>query len=392
MDNKTKEIVKEIFSPILKDYFEISPRNIDWSSITNAFLFYEKDAKLVYTEIYKLEPKDPEILITQLSELYDVFANQMAEHFVLDSSNSDYEILNNETNSIFKEKVDFFNVLKNVTTKVERSRIINKLPNLAEHNDFSISDNDIENAIKKKSREDLKNKFNKWDKELSESEIPVYTLHEEEKLYSKNITLEKDNYTKKNKKTISRSWLKYAAVAAILITSLLIVQPTKTSNEKLFSQYSTIATNYRQLNYERLTRTSEGEENRSFYEFTLKNLSSAETDIALQGLKYFHEGNFDQSKKLLASINPKNKNSKILLFLAISQLNTNEVDIAITTLLYLENIPDFQFNDTVTFYLAISYLKKNNLKKAKTLLQSLTDKESLYHNQAQEIIKKMRWF
>ncbi|KSA14191.1 hypothetical protein [Maribacter dokdonensis] len=235
MDSKTKEIVKEIFSPILKDYFETFPQNIDWSSITNAFLFYEKDAKLVYTEIYKLEPKDPEILITQLSELYDEFANQMAEQFVLDSSNSDYEILNNETNSIFKEKVEFYNVFKNVITKVERNRIINKLPNLAEHVDFLLSDNDIENAIKKKGREDLKVKFNKWDIELNKDKN--YTDYNVGNLENETLVNEpaidyKSEYKKINPKgkVINLSIIKYA-VAACVILAIGIFYFNKNNNK-----------------------------------------------------------------------------------------------------------------------------------------------------------------
>ena len=81
-----------------------------------------------------------------------------------------------------------------------------------------------------------------------------------------------------------------------------------------------------------------------------------------------------------------------MLFLAIAQLKTNQVEQAVSNLEYLNTISNYEFADEVKFRLALGYINQNKKSKAKDLLVSLVSTNNKYSNTAQEILDNMRWF
>ena len=106
----------------------------------------------------------------------------------------------------------------------------------------------------------------------------------------------------------------------------------------------------------------------------------------------FKNNNFEKSKRILITLNPKEKNNQLLLFLAIAQLKTNEVNEAVSNLEYLNAISNYEFADEVKFHLALGYINQNKKRKAKDLLVTLASANNKYSQTSQEILDNIRWF
>jgi hypothetical protein len=212
------KIVKNLLLPLIE--VDINSLVINWQAITSGFVSYEKDSKLLYAEIYKLELSDPEKVLSKLDELYRLFIDELAEAYTLEGDIDASTALIEQSSFLFSERVTFFKTLKSVITKHERHRITNELPNLSDRIDFSLSDNDINSVIKKKARTDLKDKFGLWDKELLSEK-------ENKNIYSSYVDLKKPtdeslkpDFNIKNKgKVISLSWIKYVVAAVVIISA-----------------------------------------------------------------------------------------------------------------------------------------------------------------------------
>jgi hypothetical protein len=76
----------------------------------------------------------------------------------------------------------------------------------------------------------------------------------------------------------------------------------------------------------------------------------------------------------------------------LSQLNSNDIDVAISNLEFLKNKKDLKFSDDVKFHLAMGYIKKGNRKKSKIILKELIVNNSKFKSRSELILKKMRWF
>jgi tetratricopeptide (TPR) repeat protein len=400
------ELIKSLLLPLLdNEVTELNGIN-NWEAITNAFVLFESNQKPLYTEIYKLQTPESENIISELPELYRTFVNEIAEEYVLNNKNSTITNKLIETgSSIFYERVTFFKTLKSTITKQERLRISKELPNLSDRINFSFSDENIEAAIKKKAREDLKNKFKHWDNELEEDLVsPFEQSVVEEELNCFEVSLEgniakevsfskprvSSQNSKKEKKVISLSWFKYG-VAAMLVLSFFIWQPTQSTNGDLFTEYNSSINFLTQDNYKifqnsNLDNGERGNDN-SYMDYTTLEIKSI-----LSGLTYFKEGNYDKSKSILTKINQKKSSVEVLYFLSLSQLNSNDIDVAISNLEFLKNKKDLKFSDDVKFHLAMGYIKKGNRKKSKIILKELIVNNSKFKSRSELILKKMRWF
>ena len=199
------DIVQSLLLPKLeKDAsFDINQTNIAfWETFTTALLDFEKDAKPVYAAIYSLELKDAEKIISKLDTVYICLIKELAENHVLGISTEANDYLIKSKNSAFEKEVNYFNDLENAIKKVERKRIKTELPKAFDKLSFSLSNDVIALAIKKKEREALKEKMNAWDVELSISEeTPVYSIS-----------------PKKSTKFISFYFTKYAATVCIYLS------------------------------------------------------------------------------------------------------------------------------------------------------------------------------
>lgn len=384
------DIVKDLLAPLIHAEKGDLTEHINWNAITKGFIMHEVDSKPLYAEIYKLELADPEEILSKLPELHQLFITELAEAYVIDKSSiTSRELLESP---LFKDKVSYFRTLKNVIAKQERERIIKELPKMADHLDFSLSNDEIEYAIKKKARTGLTEKFDKWDKELISEK-------ENEKTYSSYIdlkdltdkSLKPDFSVEKKDKVISLTWIKYLATAAILILAFFIWQPTQSSDNELLAYYSANLESLTNSNFNALDiKNTDGSERGG--DIILNNYSKIETEKALAGLSYFKSGNYDRAKKIFIELKPMEHNNQILFFLALSQLNTNDIDASILNLEYLLIQPEFSFSDDVKFHLAIGYLKKGFRSKSKNLLKGLVANDGEIGQQASLILNEMRWF
>ncbi len=380
------EVAKNIFLLHLKD-----DKSIDWNAIVLGFTVFEIDPKPLYTEIYKLELDGPEEIMIKLPDLHQLFIEELAEAYVLDKSSvTNKELLES---TLFNENINFFKALKNAISKQERKRIIQELPKMSDRLDFNLSDNEIKSAIKKKARIELKDKFDKWDKELvfeNENQVIFETKIPQLKQREGNSTPDFSIEDKTKGKVISLSWIKYA-VAAIIVLGFFIWQPTQSTNVELFAYYTK---NINSLTLDNNILEEESkilEANERGGDYTFKDYSKIESEYIFEALNAFRQGNYDKTKKVLIELNPK-EDSEILLYLAISQLNTHEVDLAISNLEFLKKIKDYKYSNDVSFHLAMGYIKKNKREEAKFLLKELTKTENKFTAQSKEILKQMRWF
>lgn len=201
--NLAADIVQSLMLPKLeKDAsFDAKQTNIDfWETFATDLIDFEKDAIPVYAVIYSLELNNPEKIISKLDNVYHSFIKELAENYVLGYSSDIINTLLKSENSTFEKEIQFFHNLEKAIIKSERKRIKTALPNLYEELTFELSDTEIDNAIKKTSREDLKKKMIRWDNDLMEEKSPT-------------IKLEQNNTSK----VISLYWVKYAVAACFVL-------------------------------------------------------------------------------------------------------------------------------------------------------------------------------
>lgn len=376
-------IVQNIILSKLKKDSKFSEEKVDaafWEKFTTDLLRFEEDAKPIYGSIYSLELANAEKIIDKLPNIYSQFLKQLAESYVLDQTSDATDYLLKTNNKTFAKEIDFLQTMQQAIKSVERKRIKADLPKSYERLTFELSDADLANATKKKGREDLKEKMKGWDAELEKQEsVPVVAM------------LANENKNEKQTKVISLSWMKYASIAAIFIIGFMIWQPNKLSNEDLFSQYNSVESLNQSIDYNKIVVSSESGGIRGG-QVLLQNYSKSETDEAMEAIGLFKNNNFENSKRILITLNPKEKNNQLLLFLAIAQLKTNEVNEAVSNLEYLNAISNYEFSDEAKFQLALGYIKQNEKKKAKVLLVALVTNDSKYSKPSQEILDKIRWF
>lgn len=230
------EIVKNIFLTQLEEEPKFSEQKVDsvlWEKLTVDLLHFEEDAKPIYASIYSLELSDAEKVIAKLPELYSKFIKELAETYVLGESSEATDYLLKTKNENFCKEVSFLKTMQQAIKSVERKRIKIDLPKSYDRLVFELSETDMANVIKKKSREDLKEKFKQWDIQLEEVKEPLV-------YYS----LKKESISKTKPKVISLSWIKYAAAASIIIaagifyfkntdTNLVPIENTVVTKEKV---------------------------------------------------------------------------------------------------------------------------------------------------------------
>lgn len=377
---ETTLVIKNILLPKLEKDPKFSEEKVDsafWKKFTFLLLDFEKDAKPLYASIYSLELADAEKVISKLPLIYSKFLKELAESYVLGKTSDATDYLLKTKNKTFVKEIDFLATMQQAIKSVERKRIKADLPTSYERLTFELSEIDLTNAIKKKGREDLRVKFKQWDAELEEQEyVPVISMLTNEKVKTKVISL---------------SWMKYASIAAIFIIGFMIWQPNKLSNDKLFSQYNSEESIIQSIDYQKMATVSESGDVRGG-EILLQNYTKSETDEAMAAIELFKNNNFEKSKQMLITLNPKEKNNQLLLFLAIAQLKTSEVNQAVSNLEYLNTIANYEFSDDVKFHLALGYINQNEKRKATDLLITLVHTNNKYSNTAQEILDNMRWF
>ncbi len=380
---ETTLVIKNILLPKLEKDPNFSEEKVDaafWGKFATDLVHFEEDAKPLYAGIYSLELDNPEKIIDKLPNIYAQFLKELAESYVLGKTSDATKYLLETNNVVFLKEVQFLKSMQQAIKSVERKRIKADLPKSYERLTFELSETEIANAIKKKGREDFKEKFKQWDGELEKEKRPL--------IY---YSLSNERDSKPKPKVISLSWMKYASIAAIFIIGFMIWQPNKLSNEDLFSQYNSEESIIQSIDYQKMATVSESGGVRGG-EILFQNYTKSETEEAMEAIELFKNNNFEKSKRILITLNPKEKNNQLLLFLAIAQLKTNEVNEAVSNLEYLNAISNYEFADEAKFHLALGYIKQNKKKKAKDLLVTLASANNKYSQTSQEILDNIRWF
>jgi hypothetical protein len=207
-------VLKSLLLPVLEkdnNFNNLILENTFWEKFSTYFSSFETDAKPTYDILYALQLSENEKVLDKLPQLYHQFLKEMAELYALgELEKVDKNMIENAK---FQEYVSFLKTMKNVITKVERERIKKEIPTAYEKLTFEINDHEIQNVIKKQSREGLKEKMKQWDKEL-ESNKPKFSNH---------------SSNQEKSKVISLNWLKYAVAACVVFGIGIVIWQNNTT-------------------------------------------------------------------------------------------------------------------------------------------------------------------
>lgn len=231
--NNSSILIKGIILPMIIKMSKGDLNNLSddfWNQFANDFIQYETDAQPIYSALYKLELQNPEEVFEKLPQAYSSFISELAEEYVLGNTSTIISKLLESKNDLFLKEVTFLKTMKSVITKLERQKLKESLPHLHDRLVFELDEEILKQVAKKKAREDLKNKFKQWDKELDNKlrpDIIKFSLSqikeaELESDYNKIISVEEELLTysaKSNRKIFSLTWTKYAAAACIVLTA-----------------------------------------------------------------------------------------------------------------------------------------------------------------------------
>jgi len=219
--------------------------------------------------------------------------------------------------------------------------------------------------------------------EIKERESFMSILDEAESS-SKSIP---DKSTQNKYKTfqINYSWA-ISIAAAIIGIAFIIWQPHKSSNQNIYNTYALAYARTNILESDNTIKTRGG----AIY---FENLSPSDNMIISEALLLYHDQNYRASKTIFEQVLVhKAKNDELMLYMAISQLFSNDIDNAINNLVDLTKLSNYLFKDQADYYLALAYIRSNQVSKARKLLKDIKEGNSEYANQAAEMLNEMRWF
>jgi hypothetical protein len=241
--NNSSTLIKGLILPLI---IKLSKGNLNdlpddfWNQFANDFIQYEIDAQPIYSTLYKLELLNPEDVFDKLPQAYSNFINELAEEYVLGNENEIIIKLLESNNELFLKEVTFLKTMKAVITKLERQDIKENLPEAYDRLVFELDEEILKQVAKKKARENLKDKFKQWDKELVEeaadSELTQYSIVRET---NNSFETEESVYPSNPKrKVISLSWIKYAAAACIVLTAGIATFTNQTGDKNVVTTES----------------------------------------------------------------------------------------------------------------------------------------------------------
>ncbi len=220
--NTTSTIVKNLIVPLVIKFSKGDVASLTddfWYQFATDFIHYEIDATPIYKSLYKLELQNPEDVFEKLPQAYSNFINELAEEYVLGYQSEITTKLLESKNETFLKEVVFLNTMKSVIIKTERNQLKKDLLLSYDRLVFELDEETLRQVAKKKSREDLRAKFEQWDeefvKEESNSEVVRYSIIRESNSSFNNEKTIIDSNPKR--KVILLSWMKYAAAACLVL-------------------------------------------------------------------------------------------------------------------------------------------------------------------------------
>jgi len=174
--------------------------------------------------------------------------------------------------------------------------------------------------------------------------------------------------------------------AAIIGIAFIIWQPHKSSNQDIFNTYTLAYASSNILESDNTIKTRGGN---IFFE----NLNPTDNSKISEALNLYYNKEYGAAKAIFEQVLvPKEKNNELVLYMAICQLFSSDINNAINNLTYLSSLKNYVFKDQVNYYLALAYIKNNQISKARTVLSNIQKSDSEYATTAAEMLNKMRWF
>jgi hypothetical protein len=243
--NTASTIIKSLILPLVvkfaKGDVNALPDNF-WEKFAADFIRYEIDATTVFASLYQLELQNPEAVFEQLPQAYSSFINELAEEYVLGNQNEITTKLLENKNETFLKEVSFLKTMKSVITKAERNQLKKDLPLAYDRLVFELDEETLKQVAKKKSREDLRDKFKQWDEELFEEKIKhtvsSQSISGNKEIYDIDLSdIDSKNKLKKRsikleKKLKSTSFFYYLIIALVILVIAIIILIFFVGNDK----------------------------------------------------------------------------------------------------------------------------------------------------------------
>lgn len=124
----------------------------------------------------------------------------------------------------------------------------------------------------------------------------------------------------------------------------------------------------------------------------LPTLMGASEDQKLaEAMTYYREGNYEESSNRLKELTDQNiKSDTVLTYLGLSYLGEEKPEEAISTWLEIDEFTDIVLARKVQWYIAMAYLKENQLELAKEQLKDIArHAEHRYFEQALKVLDKL---
>lgn len=125
------DIVKSILLPKLEkdtNFDNIKTDATFWESFATTLLDFENDETKCKTVINNLGLNNPDKIISKLVNIYKLYINELAESYVLGNESEAIDLLLKSNNQVFNEEVRFLSNLEEAITDIERERIKALLP------------------------------------------------------------------------------------------------------------------------------------------------------------------------------------------------------------------------------------------------------------------------
>lgn len=179
-----------------------------------------------------------------------------------------------------------------------------------------------------------------------------------------------------------RRWFYYAGgVAALLIVGLFVLLPSNNTGNRLYNTYFEAHPN-------ELVPYARGEQVPAAFD----HLSQEEYNLVVRAMKYYERGNYQEASALFEeNVGRSAENAGLMVYMAISEMESGKTGQAIENLLYVNNLKEATLQDEAGWYLAMAYLKDNQEEKARNQLQDIAEeRQHPFRARASKLLKELK--
>ena len=179
-----------------------------------------------------------------------------------------------------------------------------------------------------------------------------------------------------------RRWLYYATgIAALLIVGLFVLLPSNNTGNSLYNNYFEAQPN-------ELVPYARGEQVPAGF----GHLSQEEYNLIVRAMKHYERGNYQEASSLFEeNVRRSAENAGLIVYMAISEMESGKTQQAIENLLYVNNLKEATLQDEAGWYLAMAYLKDNQQEKARNRLRDIAEEsQHPYRDRASKLLKELK--